>query len=316
MRRMGGLRTKMPVTFWTFLLSALAIAGLPPLAGFFSKDKIFWKAFQHEPLLWVVGIATAGLTAFYMFRQIFLVFFGENRAGIALPGEAHGADHDGAGAHHGASGEIHESAAAMTLPLVLLALGSVTAGWIGIPSVLGGNNPFTKWLTPVFLELGEHQFPGTERIELEYGLMGASVLVAVAGIALAWMMYLRKSLNPDTFARVAGGVPYRLSLNKYYVDEFYYGTVLAGTLALSSALGWFDKVVVDGVVNGAATSVRAVSTLGGGIDKFVVDGMVNATARFFDRLGGALRLLQTGNINAYVYVLLFGVTVVLLAGAW
>ncbi len=314
MRRMGGLRTKMPLTFWTFLISTMAIAGLPPLAGFFSKDEILWKAFQREPLLWGVGLVTAGLTAFYMFRQVFLVFFGESRAGASL--DAH-SDHSAAGAHddHHAH-EVHESAAAITLPLVLLAIGALTAGWLGIPSALGGSNLFTEWLAPVFAAGGEHHAEAHEGLELEYGLMAVSVLVALGGITLAYLVYLRKSLSADTFSRIARGVPYRLSFNKYYVDEFYYGTVLAGTLALSRALGWFDKVIIDGVVNGAAASVRAVAFLGGGIDKFVVDGLVNFTAHAFDSAGGALRLVQTGNINAYVYVLLIGVTAVLLAGAW
>jgi len=211
---------------------------------------------------------------------------------------------------------VHESAAAMTLPLVLLALGALTVGWLGIPSALGGSNLFSEWLSPIFAPAGEHHGAEHEGLELEYGLMVVSVLVALCGITLAYLIYLRKSLSADTFSRVARGVPYRLSFNKYYVDEFYYGTVLAGGLALSRALGWFDKVIIDGVVNGAAGSVRAVAFLSGGIDKVVVDGLVNFTARAFDGVGGALRLVQTGNINAYVYVLLIGVTAVLLAGAW
>jgi len=324
MRRMGGLRSKMPLTFWTFLISTMAIAGLPPLAGFFSKDEILWKAYQHSPLLWGVGLATAGLTAFYMFRQVFLVFFGDNRAGAVLDDahgghgahDAHGAAaaHDDPHGHHGH--EVHESAAPITLPLVLLAFGALTVGWLGIPSALGGSNLFTEWLAPVFAAAGEHHGAEHEGLELEYALMAVSVLVAFAGITLAYLVYIRKSLSADTFSRMAGGVPYRLSFNKYYVDEFYYGTVVAGGLALSRALGWFDKNVIDGVVNGAAAMVRGVAFLSGGIDKLVVDGLVNFTARALDGAGGALRLVQTGNINAYVYVLLIGVTAVLLTGAW
>ena len=315
MRRMGGLRTKMPLTFWTFLISTMAIAGLPPLAGFFSKDEILAKAFERSPLLWAVGLLTAGLTAFYMFRQVFLVFFGESRAGAVLDG--HAAHHD-AHAAHGAHGhhEVHESAAPITLPLVLLAFGALTAGWLGIPSALGGHNLFTEWLAPVFAAGAEHHGEDHGALELEYTLMGVSVLVALGGITLAYLIYLRKRLSADTFARIAGGVPYRLSFNKYYVDEFYNGVFVAGALKLSRALGWFDKVIIDGIVNGAAALVVAVSTLGGAIDKYIVDGLVNATAQAFSNAGGALRLVQTGNINAYVYVLLIGVTAVLLTGAW
>ena len=357
MRRMGGLRRYMPITFWTFFISTLAIAGLPPLAGFFSKDEILWKAFLSNPILWGIGACAAFMTAFYMFRQVFMTFFGEIRA------DHHTVEH------------LHESSAPMTMPLVILAFGAITVGWLGIPHALGGNNLFEHWLEPVFAashidahgkggahataagahgdahaKSGAHGQAGTHAeaapdshgkggthgdpahgevshgegvvggehhdLTTEYLLMGVSIGLASLGILLAYLMYSANRLNPDSFARIGGGLPYRLSYNKYYVDEVYNALFVRGAIRLSRGLAWFDAKVVDGIVNLTATITHAASAFNGAFDKYVVDGLVNFTANTFDRAGGALRLVQTGSINAYLYVILIGVTLTLLANAW
>ncbi len=300
MRRMGGLRSYMPVTFGTFLISALAIAGVPGFAGFFSKDEILWRAFLANPVIWAVGLAAAGMTAFYMFRAVFLTFAGECRV------EGHAREH------------LHESSWTMTLPLVVLAAGAAGAGYLGVPAALGGANHFEQWLAPV-VEL-EHaalsHAAGGHDTTLEYVLMALSVATAGLGILLAYLIYIRKSLSAATFAAIGGGVPYRLSFNKYFVDEFYYGFFLNGVLSLSRALAWIDLHVVDGIVNGAARVVRISSDFGGAIDHYVVDGLVNGTATVVDRCGAAARKLQTGGINAYLYVLVLAVILVLFSRAW
>ncbi|MBI3059422.1 MAG: NADH-quinone oxidoreductase subunit L, partial [Deltaproteobacteria bacterium] len=199
MRKMGGLRRSLPYTFWTFAVAVLAIAGTPLTAGFFSKDEILWQAFSSphgSPLLWVLGVAGAGLTAFYMFRQFFLVFFGACRA------------------DHHVKAHLHESPKAMTLPLVLLAVGSIAAGWIGLPEIFGGSR-FAEWLEPVFGTHREvHASGSSEEI-----LMVLSVAVAAAGFYIAYLIYYQGRLAPERFSSLAGGLFYRLSYNKYYIDE-------------------------------------------------------------------------------------------------
>jgi NADH-quinone oxidoreductase subunit L len=300
MRNMGGLRRYMPVTFWTFLIATIAIAGIPPLAGFFSKDEILWKAFQKDPRLWALGFTGAALTAFYMFRLVFLTFFGECRA------DHHTVEH------------LHESSPWMTMPLVVLAVGSVGAGFLGVPAALGGSNLFEHWLAPVMAH-GAHATHAEHvhhDLTLEYGLMAASVGVALAGIFLAWLMYHRKAVRPEAFAAVAGGWAYKAVYNKYWVDEAYYALFLGGTLALARVLAWFDRNVIDGAVNASALVTRLASQVNGAFDFKVVDGLVNATASAIHGVGGWARRIQTGSINAYLYVVVVIVTAVLFAKAW
>jgi NADH-quinone oxidoreductase subunit L len=300
MRNMGGLRRYMPVTFWTFLIATIAIAGIPPLAGFFSKDEILWKAFQKDPRLWALGFAAAALTAFYMFRLVFMTFFGECRA------DHHTVEH------------LHESSKWMTVPLVVLAVGSVLAGFLGVPAALGGSNVFEHWLAPVMAHTadGAHAHHEHHDLALEYGLMAASVGVALAGIFLAWLIYQRKAVRPEVFSEAAGGWAYKAVYNKYWVDEAYYAVFLGGTLALARALAWFDRVVIDGVVNGSALVTRVASRVHGAFDFRVVDGLVNLTANAIHGIGGAVRRIQTGSINAYLYTVVIVVTAVLFAKAW
>jgi NADH-quinone oxidoreductase subunit L len=284
MRQMGGLRRKLPITSSTFIVSALAIAGVPPLAGFFSKDEILWQAFS-SPLgsraLWAVGLLVAGLTAFYMFRQVFLVFFGECRA------------------HHEVQHHLHESPASMTWPLRILAVGSVGAGFLWIPHVF---TPFEHWLEPVVGHPAGHGDVATE-----LSLMALSVLVALTGMGVAWVVYRRGRVPAERFSEALGGVPYRLSYNKYWVDELYDAVFVRGTLGVSRAAAWLDLWIVDGLVNLSALIVRAVSWVTGAIDHYVVDGAVDGVADVTQRVGRRVRNLQTGAISAYLYVIAFGV---------
>ncbi|MBI3795599.1 MAG: NADH-quinone oxidoreductase subunit L [Deltaproteobacteria bacterium] len=288
MRKMGGLREKMPYTFMTFFISTLAIAGLPPLSGFFSKDEILWKTFSGgHPFLWLLGFAGAGMTAFYMFRQVFMTFFGESRA-----------DHHTQ--HH-----LHESPPVMTYPLIILATGAVLAGFLGVPAALGGSNRFEQWLEPVLVGGHGHAAHVTEHAveSLEYLLMIASVGIAVAGILLAYQMYYRKTLSPEVFSSAGGGAFYDLVYNKYYIDEIYQATFVRGTLALCWLGANFDLYVIDYLVNGAARLTAFIAWLNGWFDNLVIDGLVNAIADGIFAIGNRLRQIQTGSINVYLYVI-------------
>jgi len=334
MRHMGGLKKYMPITFWTFLISTLAIAGMPPFAGFFSKDEILWKAWSSPygaGWIWALGSLTAGITAFYMFRQVFMVFFGEYRGGHGGHGhdDAHGGHGKGHGAHH-----PHESPAIMTGPLVVLALGAVLVGFLNVPGALGGNHAFETWLAPV-LEPG-HAAPAQDahgahgavaKLEhaaeetlhhvahdpFEYILMGVSVLIALGGILLAWLVYLRKSIDPARFSEAWAGVPYRTVLEKYYVDEIYQAVFVNGTLALSRFLAAFDRIVVDGLVNGVAMVTRWISAAEGAFDRYVVDGFVNLVGSTTMWIGARARQVQTGHIYSYLYAIVIGVVVIMFA---
>jgi NADH-quinone oxidoreductase subunit L len=290
MRKMGGLKQYMPVTFATFFVSVLAIAGFPPFAGFFSKDEILWLAFSNDhPVVWALAVCGAGLTAFYMFRQLFMVFFGECRA------DHHTKEH------------LHESPKVMTLPLVALALGAAVAGFVGLPGVLGGSQ-FAHWLEPVI-----HAHAEAHASEaLEWGLMAVSVGVAAGGFFIAYLMYYRRALAPDLFANLAGGFFYRLFDHKYYVDEIYQFLFVDGTLLLAKIGALFDQYVVDGIVNGSAALTRFVSWLDGLFDLYIIDGIVNAIANITFWAGNRLRRVQTGNINSYLYGILIAVIVAII----
>jgi NADH-quinone oxidoreductase subunit L len=285
MRKMGGLWAKLPSTSKTFLVSTLAIAGLPPLAGFFSKDEILLQTYLARPALWAVGITVAGMTAFYMFRQFFMTFTGECRA-----------DHHTQ--HH-----LHESPPSMTIPLWILAAGAVVAGFLWWPRA----SLFETWLAPVTAGHGHgahHEHPPWS---LELGLMGVSILAASAGIVLAWAMYQRRAIRPEVFSGALGGLPYRLVLNKWYVDEIYEFFFVGGLLALCRFAAWFDGAVIDGLVNASAAVTRLASRLSGLFDLYVVDGAVNGVATVTQFTGRRFRNFQSGAITWYVYVILLGV---------
>ena len=287
MRRMGGLRTAMPATFWTFAVGVLAIAGTPFLAGFFSKDAILWQTWaSHNAGLWAVGVFVAGLTAFYMFRQFFLVFFGECRA------DHHVREH------------LHESPEIMTYPLWILAAGSVVVGYIGLPAFLGGSQ-LDHWLDPVIHGHHEHH-PVVE----ELLVMGASIAAAAVGAAAAWRLYYVRAPARERL-EAPGGFAYRLLDNKYYVDEIYQFVFVGGTLLLARVGAAFDRYVIDTIVDGSARLTTVVSWFNGLFDKYVIDMLVNAVANVTFALGNNFRRVQTGNINSYLYVVVGAVVAVL-----
>jgi NADH-quinone oxidoreductase subunit L len=295
MRKMGGLWSKIPITAWTFLLATIAISGIPPLAGFVSKDAILAASFNARPLLWAIGFVTAGMTAFYMFRLVFLTFFGESR----VPHDVE---------HH-----IHESPRSMTVPLMILAVLSVVGGWIGWPESLGGSDHFAKFLDPVIARHAEviAAVPEATQYTTEYELMAVSVLVALVGIGLARFFYLRRPTIPGTLAARWGGL-YRLIYNKYYVDQIYDAMFVNRTKDLGTTLGAFDRGVIDGLfVNGAGWVTRAFSSISMAWDKWIIDGLVNLAARIVWIFSYPVRMIQSGRVSNYALLIVLGVLVFL-----
>ena len=304
MRKMGGLKRWMPYTYWTFLLSTLAIAGIPFTSGFISKDEILWEAFSDgHHILWGLGLCGAALTAFYMFRQLFMTFHGECRA------DRHTQEH------------LRESPASMTVPLIVLAGLALVAGGLAWPQALGGVNQFEHWLAPV---VGGDVSPAHGAVPdaahhldpIEYATMALSVLIALAGILTARAMYFTRWLSPDTVSQIANGELHRLVYNKYYVDELYQAVFINGTLRVTRILRWFDVYVIDGIVNLTAKVTTVVARLDALFDNYIVDGIVNAVAAVAAFVGGRVRRLQTGSINAYLYVIVIAVVGVMMARLW
>jgi NADH-quinone oxidoreductase subunit L len=248
LRNMGGLRRYLPATFLTFGAATLAITGFPGLAGFVSKDEILWSSFSSPlggPVFWIVGVITAGLTAFYMFRLFFLAFYGKPRFSTET------------------AAKVHESPMSMTGPLVILGILSVVGGWIGWPEVLGGGNVIGHYLGTVFagarelLPHGEHHAHSTE-----YLLMALSVGIALMGFLWAYRWYLKGSTAPENL-KTRFPALYRLVLNKYYVDEFYHAVVIRPIVGGSRWLWkYFDDLIIDGSVNGLARLVRQLGRAG------------------------------------------------------
>ncbi|OFW08023.1 MAG: NADH dehydrogenase [Acidobacteria bacterium RIFCSPLOWO2_12_FULL_59_11] len=302
MRKMGGLKDKIPITYATFMVASLAIIGLPPFAGFFSKDEILWRAFTTSVgagwLLWLVGFITAGLTAFYIWRLVFLTFFGESRV-----------DHEVA--HH-----IHESPKVMTIPLMILAALSLIGGWIGWPQALGGSNRFEHWLEPVFepahriLE-AQAAHAAEHSASQEYLLMMLSVTIAGFGLWLAYYFFLRNRQASERVAQNFSGT-HRLLQNKYYVDEVYNAVFVDGLAkGGGEALGRFDATVIDGGVNGSAWLTRFSSNISIWWDTWVIDGAVRAGSFGVRVLSYPVRLLQTGLVQSYALFIVVGVLIFL-----
>ena len=321
-RKMGGLKKHIPITYWTFVIAAVAIAGVPGLAGFFSKDEILFETFLHgHTILWAMGILTSLLTATYMFRLVHLTFHGEERfAGATGATGHHGHDAHGTQApphghghaapehHHGA---LHDAPWPMATALIVLALGSVLAGYVGIPHALGGHNNLGAWLEPAFNATNcgqpvttgalagiaiEDCLPGEggeagDHTSLELTLMAVSSLVAFAGIGLATFLWLKHKQIPERMAQQYSGV-YRLLLNKYYVDEVYDATIVQPIKVVSTEGLWrgFDVKIVDGAVNGAGYLVSGVSIV--------------------------LRLVQNGSVKTYAASMFAGVVAVLAYYLW
>lgn len=293
MRRMGGLRKWMPWTHGTFLVATLAISGIPPFAGFFSKDEILWKVFATgHTFHWILGLVTAGLTAFYMFRQLYMTFYGEPRV------EHHTREH------------LKESTPMIVFPLVVLAALSLVGGLAGIPEFLGGGNWIEHWLSPVFhSQQTETAHHAEGNLELILALV--SVAVAVCGILLAYGIYVKKKISAEKLAAFAAGVPYRLVSNLYFVDQVYGFVFVKGTFLLSAVGAWIDRVIIDGVVDGVAKVTALISRLNGWIDNHFVDGLVNGLATLIFAAGQKVRMIQTGSINGYLYVVLIAVVAVM-----
>ena len=345
MRRMGGLRKYMPVTFATMMIGTLAISGIFPLAGFFSKDEILFRTYIDHKFIWGVAVLTALMTAFYMFRLMSMTFFGGYRGpawesaqgGAHGHGEEHGhGDSEHGGHGHGAWHGPHESPRAMTMPLMALAFGAVVAGFFGVPAALGGSNAIEHFLEPsltashavesetplegVVAEATAAETQETEEADhageegahpshaFEIGLMLFSLIVAATGIGLAWKFYVANPEISDRLATTWAG-PHRWLLNKYYVDELYDATVISGTLGSGRGLWGFDRKVVDGAVNGSSAVTLVSAWVSGLTDKHVVDGIVNAVGWIVRELSYGFRRFQTGLVQNYALLMLFGVFV-------
>jgi NADH-quinone oxidoreductase subunit L len=303
MRKMGGLRTKIPVTFWTMTAATFAIAGIPGLAGFFSKDEILWHAYQANWIYWLIGVITAFLTSFYMFRLWFMTFFGEYR-GDAESGHGHGHDAHDDSHGHGQCG-IHESPKVMLIPLVILAFLSIFGGYVGVPGSLGGNNKFEQFLAPVFHSTipnvtdGKNAPPeqATEGAEPKTGhstellFTGISVGAAFLGLFLAWLLYYSKPQLPQEIAASLGGL-YRTVSNKYYVDEIYGGVFVKPLIVLSRRVFWQ------------------------GIDQHVIDATLDDSAAGANEVSGVVRQMQSGNIRSYAGWIAFGAAAVIVYMIW
>ncbi len=316
MRNMGDLRVRIPTTYWTMFIATLAITGIPPFAGFFSKDEILWQTWTSEGgayrVLWFIGYATALMTAFYMFRLIYLTFYSKPRMSHEVE-------------HH-----IHESPMSMTMPLVILAVCSLFAGFLGWPHSLGGSDRFARFLDPVFahgearvfVEEGKAgQLAAGEKEEehtspTEYLLMFLSVAAAGAG----WFMAGRSYRNADKGyvepIAAASAPVYNTLLNKYYVDEGYdyvftgrrkMGDVRLGVLGAGEASSWFDTHIIDGAVNAAGSITRGTATFSSWWDKWIIDGIgVNGPAILARMLSYPARLFEWGLVQWYALVMTAG----------
>jgi NADH-quinone oxidoreductase subunit L len=259
MRRMGGLKKQLPITHITFLLGCLAIAGIPPFSGFFSKDEILAAAYQKNPIYWVLGAATALVTAFYMFRLYATTFLGQFR------GTSDQQQH------------LHESPPAMTLPLVVLALLAVGGGWIGIPEIFA---PHAHWLEhflqPIFADSAKIETAPVAAPSLDWTLMAISTALCFIGMLAAWTRFGKKPelAEPKGLGKVLA--------NKWYVDELYEGLIIRPVNALAKFLNnVVEKPLLDGIVNGVGRAIQYGSR--------------------------QIRLLQSGQVGAYVLLMVMGI---------
>jgi NADH-quinone oxidoreductase subunit L len=281
MRKMGGLRSYIPWTFLTMAIATLAISGIFPFAGFWSKDEILWKAYQANPVYWAIGAITAFITSFYMFRLLFMTFFGEYRAAKV---DEHGRlshAHDDAGHGHG---EPHESPAVMLVPLLILAFLSTVGGLVGM------HNGFEHFLGPVFGSESQEAISNGSR-GVEFLLMGVSLAFALAGAIIAYVLYVSKPYLPGRVAESLGGL-YRAVFNKYYVDELY------------------AKIFVNPLVNGSTR------ILWQDIDRRVIDDTVNDAADGARRVSDEVRHMESGNLRSYAGWIAAGAGILIAYMVW
>ncbi len=329
MWKMGNVKKYMPATHWTFLVGCMAIAGIPGLAGFFSKDEVLWYAWSGpygHPILWAVGTLVAGLTAFYMFRMYFVVFWGASRMDPDVESHA------------------HESPKAITVPLTILAVLSIIGGYVGIPGVLrvgplaalSERFSIFDWLAPA---LGGEQHaavaatrdtllasvqPAVGLLQeaeqaaeeashgLELALMLTSVAVALAGISFAYFVYVKMPRRAnDLYEKFSGA--HRVLWNKYYVDELYDALFVNRTKDAGDALWVLDDALVDGTVNGVGHATRRSATASTAFDDMVVDGTVNAVGDELTRWSRMFRAWQTGYVQNYALIIALGIFVLVSA---
>jgi len=293
MRKMGGLRRHLPWTYRTMLVGTIAIAGIPPFAGFFSKDEILWRAWSNgHPVIWFLLWCGAGMTAFYMFRLLFLTFWGEERM-------------DEHTAHH-----IHESPKRVVLPLAVLALLSLVGGWVGFPGWTGVSNRFEHFLEPV-LRVPEISGPAALFALPEWLFTVLSVAIALIGISLAYHFYVAR---PGVADRVTGKIKglYNLVYHKYYVDQLYDALFVNRAKDLGRVCFFVDSHFVDGAVNGTAATTRGTASLSKLFDTYVVDGLVNLIGRVNLVLNRMVTSFQTGLVQRYALVAVFGIIVFIL----
>ena len=289
MRRMGGLRRRIPRTYLVFLVGALAISGIPGLSGFFSKDEILAAAFASgNYLVWGLGLVGAAMTAFYMFRLIFLTFYGEERL-------APEAGHD-----------LHESPPAMLVPLRILALLAIIGGYVGLPHVLGGGAWFARFLATSVGTAESHLSAGTEVL-----LMVLSAGAAIAAILAAYTVYVSRRGEPARRFAAKFKTLFRIVSRKYYVDEAYQKTFVGGVFSAGRAADWIDRRIIDGLVDGTARLARGVSRLAIFFDEGAVDGAVNAVGRVHLAASSFLRRLQTGHLYNYALAVVLGAALVI-----
>ena len=315
MRNMGDLRRRIPTTYKTMLIATLAIAGIFPFAGFFSKDEILWQTWASEGgayrILWFVGYATALMTAFYMFRLMYLTFYSPSRMSHEVE-------------HH-----VHESPKSMTVPLVILAICSIGAGWLSWPHSLGGSAHFEKFVEPVFareavvfaeegksaqLAAGEKESEHTDKTE--YALMFLSLAAAGVGWGMARRSYM--NAGKDYVEPIAAKAPplYTVLYNKWFVDEGYdyvftgrrkIGNIRLGAMGAGEAASWFDAKIIDGAVNDVGWVTRAVATLSTWWDKWIIDGVgVNGPAILARMISYPARLFEWGLVQWYALVMVAG----------
>jgi NADH-quinone oxidoreductase subunit L len=332
MRNMGGLRKLMPWTFASMGIATLAIAGIFPFAGFFSKDEILWKVFEGwyhggntlNLVCWILGMVAAFMTAFYMVRLMVMTFYGEYRGaghdpyGLTVPSEVvhHAAAHDDGHGHdtHGHGGHGTESHGPkevpwnMWLPVFILALLALVGGFLNIPHSLHwiGSSHFSHWIAPLLYQTGpvEHEAAGA----MEYILMAVATLVwAPAAMALAWWFYAKDPAwsMPKAFVKRFPGV-FRWVNAKYYVDEFYEAAFIGPCKQLGAQLWAFDSLAVDGMVNGAARFTLGLSHAMHWFDAKMVDGLVNLVAWILQQVSLGFRKFQSGRVQNYAFVMFLG----------